>query len=124
MNYTRDWRRNVPAPLTIDVYTDCGLSARTPIVIAICNKVNELQEFFLGMGAPLVLVPAQGNVDERMPLMYLRGCVTVLQSIIRANELSIVEPPQYGQSMDYHAFVPWARDISRVLNEIIKIVGE
>jgi hypothetical protein len=114
------WERNFPPPLEITIHSDCGIAARSEVVAGICNKVNELNEFILGLGAQPILVPAQGNCDERMPLTFLRPCIQVLNAIIEANEFDINLIPQLGDSMDYHAFVPVCRNIAQTINRIVE----
>lgn len=112
--------RNFPKPLLATVYADCGLSARTEIVAQICDRVNEVSEYVLGLDAPKVLVPAQSNIDARMPLYFLRPCVDAINGIIMAYELNIPLLAKPGDNMDYHRFVPLCREIAEALNAIIE----
>jgi hypothetical protein len=114
------WERNFPPPLEITIVSECGIAARSEVVANICHKVNELNEFILGLNAGSVLVPSQANCDERMPLTFLRPCIRVLNTIIEANDFDINLIPQLGDSMDYHAFVPVCRDIAQTMNRIIE----
>ena len=114
--------RNFPKPPLAAIYGDCGLSARTDIVAQICNRTNEVIEYMLGMEAPQVLVPAQSNIDERMPLRFLRPCVEAINLIIFQRELEVDPVRMPGDSMDYHGFVPLARDITEALNKIIEVL--
>jgi hypothetical protein len=120
MNYTL---RNFPPPFEITIHSDCGISARTKIVMDICNKINELNEFYFGLEAQPVLVPSQANCDERMPLTYLRPCIIVLNSIIIDTGFNVEHVPELGYNMDYHAFVPVCRNISQTINKIIGELG-
>jgi hypothetical protein len=113
------WERNFPPPLEITIVSDCGIAARAEVVANLCNKVNELNEFIIGLGAHPILVPAQANCDERMPLMFLRPCIGVLNAIIISNNFDIDPIPQLGDSMDYHAFVPVCRNIAQTINRIL-----
>jgi hypothetical protein len=117
------WERNFPPPLEITIVSDCGIAARADVVASICNKVNELNEFIFGLGAIPVLVPAQANCDERMPLTFLRPCIGVLNKIILMSEFDIDPIPQLGDSMDYHAFVPVCRNIAQIINKVLKEIG-
>jgi hypothetical protein len=114
------WERNFPLPLEITIHSDCGIAARAEVVAGLCNKVNELNEFIVGLGAEPILVPAQGNCDERMPLTFLRPCIGVLNKIIFMSEFDIDPIPQLGDSMDYHAFVPVCRNIAQTINRILE----
>lgn len=111
--------RNFPPPIQIPIYTDCGISARTEVVANICKKVNELNEFITGYDAHKVLVPAQGNCDERMPLTFLRPCIDVINALIATNKLETESIPQVGSNIDYHGFIPLCRTIAKTINSII-----
>jgi len=113
------WERNFPPPLEITIHSDCGIAARAEVVAGLCNKVNELNEFIVGLGAVPILVPAQANCDERMPLTFLRPCIGVLNTIIDTSGFDIDRIPQLGDSMDYHAFVPVCRNIAQTMNKIL-----
>jgi hypothetical protein len=112
--------RNFPKPPLSVVYSDCGLSERTALVIAICNRTNEIMEYVFGLESTQVLVPAQSNVDARMPLRFLRPCVQIINNIITTQGLTIDSVPMPGDSLDYHGFVPLTRNISETLNAIIE----
>ena len=115
------WQRNFPTPLKITIHSDAGFSARGPIVVEVCDKVNELQEFVFGLDAPLISVPSQAaGSDERMPLMYLRPCIEAVNFIIETKELPLRALPQLGNNMDYHYFVPLVQSIKICINQIIK----
>jgi hypothetical protein len=110
--------RNFPKPPLAVVYEDCGLSERTAVVTRLCERTDELSEFMLGHETRKLLKPAQSNVDERMPLTYLRPCIDSINAIIFAHELPVEKLEKPGDSMDYHGFVPLARRIAEKLNEI------
>lgn len=114
--------RNFPKPPLAVVYTDCGLSARTEIVAQLCNRTNEVTEYALGMEFPKVLVPAQSNIDERMPLTFLRPCVEAVNAVILGHDLDIALLAKPGDNMDYHRFVPLCREIAVALNQIIELL--
>jgi hypothetical protein len=114
------WQRNFPTPLKLTIYSDVGFSARGPIVVEVCDKVNELQEFIFGLDAPLVPVPSQAaGSDERMPLLFLRPCVDTINFIIEMKELPLRPLPQLGNNMDYHYFVPICKVLAEAINSII-----
>jgi hypothetical protein len=113
------WERNFPPPIEITIHSDCGIAARADVVAGICNKINELNEFIFGLAAEPVLVPAQANCDERMPLTFLRPCIQVLNTIIDTNNFDVDHIPQLGDNMDYHAFVPVCRNIAQTINKIL-----
>lgn len=111
--------RNFPKPPLATVYADCGLSARTAIVAALCERTNEVLEYTFGLEASQIEAPAQANIDERMPLKYLRPCATAVNAIILAEGFDIELLPVPGNNMDYHGFVPLTRRIAEALNAII-----
>ena len=92
-------------------------------MIEICEKMNELQEYLLGMNAPKLKVPDQGAIDERMPLKYLRPVVDLLKAIIMTRELQVKPPVQLTDNMDYHFFVPWVRSIAECIDAVIRELG-
>jgi hypothetical protein len=112
--------RNFPKPPLGDVHADCGLSQRREIVARICNRTNEICEYVLGLDTPKLFVPGQSNIDERMPLMFLRPCIEAINAIIEIHELTIDSLPMPGNSIDYHGFVPLTRSIIEKLNAIIE----
>lgn len=114
--------RNFPKPPLVIVYADCGLSERTEIVAQLCNRTNEVLEYVMGLEYTPVLVPAQGNVDARMPLYFMRPCVEAINKIILTNGLEVPMLAKPGDSMDYHRFVPLAREIAEALNAIIDLL--
>jgi hypothetical protein len=115
------WQRNFPAPLKITIHSDAGFSARGPIVVEVCEKINELQEFVFGLDTSLISVPSQAaGSDERMPLMYLRPCIEAVNFIIEIKELPLRPLPQLGNNMDYHAFIPVCKVIAEAINLIIQ----
>ena len=112
--------RNFPKPPLAVVYDDCGLSARRDIVAQICDRTNEVLEYCFGLESSKVLVPAQSNIDERMPLYFLRPCVEYVNTIITTQGIDTPLVPMPGDNMDYHRFVPLAREIAEALNAIIE----
>lgn len=112
--------RNFPKPPLAVVHADCGLSERREIVARICERTNELIEFVFGLEAPKIEVPGQSNIDERMPLRYLRPAAQAINLAIFQTELEIKPISVPGNSMDYHGFVPLTRDIVVTLNAIIE----
>lgn len=112
--------RNFPKPLLGAVHSDCGLSERREIVARICERTNELAEYALGLDTLRVEAPGQSNIDERMPLRYLRPCAEVINSIILGNDLDIGLLAVPGNNMDYHGFVPLTREIVVTLNAIVE----
>jgi hypothetical protein len=112
--------RNFPKPPLAAVHADCGLSARQEIVARICDRTNELSEYVLGLDTPKVLVPAQSNIDERMPLYFLRPCVAVINDVIDASQVDVPKLDMPGDNMDYHQFVPLTRRMSEALNAIVE----
>jgi hypothetical protein len=101
------------------VNTDCGLSERTAIVMRICDRTNEVLEYVFGLESSRVDAPAQSNIDERMPLRYLRPCAEMINTIILTQDLEIPLVAVPGNSMDYHGFVPLTRTLSEALNKIV-----
>jgi hypothetical protein len=121
MNY---WQRNFPPPLEVTIHGDCGFSARGEIVVAICEKVNELAEYIFGLENEKILVPSQAaGSDERMPLMFLRPCVDVLTRVILTKNLKTNPPVQMGNNMDYHFFTVWTKEIKKCINDILEEIN-
>jgi hypothetical protein len=114
--------RNFPKPPLAVVYADCGLGQRREIVAQICDRTNEVTEFVLGYNALKVLVPAQSNIDERMPLTFLRPCVAAINDMITDQDLPIALLTMPTNNMDYHRFVPMTREIAEALNAIIELL--
>jgi hypothetical protein len=112
--------RNFPKPPLAVVHSDCGLSERREIVARICDRTNEVSEYVLGMDTPKVLVPAQSNIDERMPLYFLRPCIDVINAIIVSSQVDVPKLDKPGDNMDYHQFVPLTRRIGETLNAIVE----
>lgn len=112
--------RNFPKPPLAVVHADCGLSERREIVARICDRTNEVLEYYMGLDAPKLLVPAQSNIDERMPLYFLRPCADALNYLIETGTFHSPLIPVPGDSMDYHQFVPLTRLMTETLNAIIE----
>lgn len=114
--------RNFPKPPLGVVNSDCGLSERREIVARICERTNEIGEYVLGLEFALVEIPGQSNIDERMPLRYLRPAAEVINAIIQVSDLNILPIPVPGNNMDYHGFVPLTRLMNETLNAIVEAV--
>jgi hypothetical protein len=112
--------RNFPKPPLAVVHADCGLSERREIVARICDRTNEILEYCFGLESSKVLVPAQSNIDERMPLYFLRPCVEYINTIILTQGIDTPLLAVPGDNMDYHRFVPLTREIAETLNAIIE----
>jgi hypothetical protein len=114
--------RNFPKPSLTVVHADCGLSERTAVVTRLCDRTNDILEYYYGMEVAKLLVPAQSNIDERMPLKFLRPCCEALNAIIRANKLDVPLVAKPTDSMDYHGFVPLTRSIAETINAVIEVL--
>jgi hypothetical protein len=114
--------RNFPKPKLTVVHSDCGLSQRTEIVANICNRTNDILEYHYGLEFEKVLVPAQSNVDERMPLYFLRPVAEKLNAVIMDGDLKVPLLPVPTNIMDYHYFVPWTRQIAETINKVIDLL--
>ena len=112
--------RNFPKPPLATVNADCGLSERREIVARLCDRTNEVLEYCFGLESSKVLVPGQSNIDERMPLCFLRPCVEYINTIIQTQGIDTPLLAMLGNSMDYHQFVPLTREIAKTLNAIIE----
>ena len=113
--------RNFPKPLLLAATPDCGLSQRREVVAKVCEQVNEVLAYaYFTPDAKSVPVPGQSNIDERMPLTFLRPCIDALNSVIEDCELEVPPMEQMGGSMDYHGFVPWVNRIVRHINAVIE----
>jgi len=120
-NLAREYAiRNFPKPKLTVVHADCGLSQRTEIVANICNRTNEVLEYYYGTEVTKLLVPAQSNIDERMPLYFLRPVAEQLNGIIMDGNFKVELLPVPTNIMDYHFFVPWTRQIAEAINLIIE----
>lgn len=123
MNVHREFAiRNFPKPKVAVVYADCGLSERTAVVARICERTNEVLEYYMGLDASKLAVPAQSNVDERMPLTFLRPCCDAINYLIEIGAFPIKKVPTPTDNMDYHAFVPLTRQMAEALNDIIELL--
>lgn len=112
--------RNFPKPPLATVNSDCGLSERREIVARICERTNDVLEYYMGLEAPKLLVPAQSNIDERMPLYFLRPCADALNYLLEIGAFHAPPIPVPGDNMDYHQFVPLTRLMTETLNAIIE----
>lgn len=112
--------RNSPKPPLVFITPDCGLSQRREVVANLCDRVNELLEYayFLAPEDKIVPVPAQSNIDERMPLRFMRPCIDALNGIIEDCGLELDPLSQMGNNMDYHGFIPWVNKIIVHMNAI------
>jgi hypothetical protein len=112
--------RNFPKPEPARQRPDCGLSERNAIIAEACNKVNELLEYAYGYEHTRVLVPAQSNIDERMPMYFLRPCIDALNDLVQDLDLDVFPMAQIGMNMDYHGFIPWTNLIAEQINLILE----
>lgn len=112
--------RNFPKPPLAVVHSDCGLSERREIVARVCERANEVLEYYYGLETPELLVPAQSNIDERMPLYFLRPCAEAINTLIMDGAFDAAQIPVPGDNMDYHQFVPLTRLMTETLNAIIE----
>jgi hypothetical protein len=112
--------RNAPKPALAAQTPDCGLSQRREVIAQICDKVNEVLEYAYFTPSNIVRVPAQSNIDERMPMTFLRPCISALNEVVVDRELGIGSMPQIGMNMDYHGFILWVNRIVIHMNKIIE----
>ena len=114
--------RNFPKPKLTIVNVDAGLSERTQIVARICERANDIIEYYYGLEAKKLLVPAQSNIDERMPLYFLRPVAERINQIILDADLKVDLLPVPTNNMDYHYFVPWTRQMAETINKVIDLL--
>jgi hypothetical protein len=110
--------RNAPRPELAAATPDCGLSQRREVIAALCNKVNEILEYAHFGSDIKVPVPAQSNIDARMPMTFLRPCISALNDVASDHELAPM--PQIGDNIDYHGFILWVNRIVAHANRIIE----
>jgi len=116
--------RNIQKPDFRDMHLSLAHSSRNEAVTGVVQHVNRVLNY---AGSDIKLdTPGQSNIDERMPLYFMRPCIPALNEIIKKYSLDkrykLKYLPEVGDSIDYHGVILMANDIINHANKILELL--
>jgi hypothetical protein len=111
----------VPKPAFKTVHLNLAHASRNEAVAGVVQHVNGVLSYAGELSLP---IPAQSNIDERMPLYFMRPCIVRLNSLIDKFSLDIKPVSEVGDSIDYHGVILMMNSIIEHANRVLELLPD
>lgn len=122
---TREEAQNTPVPIPKPALGETRVhlahASRNEAVAGVVTHVNAVLAY---VGNPPLPIPAQSNIDERMPLYFMRPCIIELNKLIKKFDLPLLTIPEIGDSIDYHGVILMANNIINHANRVLELIPD